>query len=165
MSPDESTLRKLEKLAEQLNASTDELNRVIESLESRLARMSLGITVWLVNAWLDRPYVDELDKTEAVILGYAKTKDGWRICAATAHLRWFHDGNEYDIVDLSEPTPLTLRSREIRIAACDCLDDLLGRMADLARHRLEGIERAKAVAADRREAEIKVWDKYHRSSK
>ena len=140
----------LEKLAKNLNDSSDEVNRALADAETKLVSLNIGLEVW---------YPHELDGSDATggvrlyevtehvsdVLGFARVEGKW--CLAVKRIRvatGFYEGdsqcpytNEYlDRV----PQPLLNQSRNLRIKALTVLPDFLKHMASHVRETAGKVE-------------------------
>src|SRR5690348_11647098 len=78
-------LRKLSARASALNAATDELNAALETIETQLNALNLGVETWLdqIPQTLAHTFVyDDSDpatsrETHDTELGYCRLADGW----------------------------------------------------------------------------------------
>ena len=130
----------LEKLAKNLNDSSDEVNRALADSETKLVSLNIGLEIW---------YPQELDRRDATgsmrpnevidhvsdVLGFARVGGKWclavkRVTVATG----YYEGdpecsytNEY--LDRA-PEPLLRQSRNLRIKALTILPDFLKHIAN-----------------------------------
>lgn len=122
------TFERISQLAQQLNDSSDEINRVIRQANEKLGDMNIGLEVWLDEQ--SDPGLDD----EGMILGYAKAEDGWQLVVKSLRVRAV-------IGQIAEP--LTKQSRNVRVRAVGLIPKLLSRIADQAETLLDGIKGAK----------------------
>lgn len=135
-------------LARELNAASDLFTKELKAIEAELGSYGLGVDVTLFDATLAvwPPIVSELDgRLEDVTsrLAYGRSRDGWRLLVRTYRARRDADadrGGPARSPHLEEP--LLGASRELRIAAADQIEALLGRMADAARERIASLNTA-----------------------
>lgn len=160
---DMSDLNDLEPLSKRLNAATDELNQVLESIQSRLNALALG-----VEAWLDDNEADTLARKasrdgdeegagarllEVVELGYARHADGWAFVVRTVHYRQVNDPRDrnWDYVDdypamIGDVKPLLKAARHIRVKAVDRIPKLIDALQAEASKVIAAVEQAKKIA-------------------
>src|SRR4051794_38576283 len=97
------TLDDLAPLSKRLMAADDELNQALESVQTRLNALALGVEAWLDSASDDelaRGVIDvSTEKTVRVVeiqqLGYCRVGDGWALAVRTVESTRVRD-NEYD---------------------------------------------------------------------
>ncbi len=148
-------LSDLEDSAKKLNAESDSVVAILESVESRLVGMNIGLETWLeeraIESHTDTDYDDSRDddvgrqiarRTE---VGFAKVAGEW--CLAIrgergdfdAHLGGFEWSHE------KLPTRLRDASRQLRIAALPAIPNLLKAVSEKAKLALANIAEAKKL--------------------
>lgn len=153
MSPDEQKLHTLSELSSQLNAESDDLNSVIESLEQRLATMNIGIAVWCNSLLCDSGWAPIKNYDEEVVgqkasgydLGYARDSGHWRICVRES-VQYLDKNGEFDYAETSPFVPLVNAPRIVRVEAAAELDSLLDELIRKASGYIENIKKAKEIA-------------------
>jgi len=145
------SLSDLRKVAAQLNAASDELNAVIESLEKQLAESKIGLTLWLDDKYvnqelLSEPYEDDEGRTGVIYwgIGYEKLDDQWCI-AARQTSRIELPGGDDSIERIWELKPLVNAPRVVRVEAAGQLEMLVYQLTVKAQAYLESIAKAKAL--------------------
>ena len=154
----ESEMQKLAHLTAELNTKSDELNTLIQALDTRLTSMNAGVTVWLdcpvlaagkfmgdlPDIGLDWNYPGHLK--EGYNLGYARVGDEWHI--AVQYTVWEvttdEDGDE-QIVEhhIDYPQTLLSASRLVRLEAAAVLDVLVREIMKRVEIYLSDIERTR----------------------
>jgi len=125
MSPSESkaasvqtNFQTLSTVASSLNSASDELTRVIGTLDEALKKLNLGLTVWVI--FEDRSDEHDPSHYDADQIGYCKVNGKWGI--SLRHI-W---GNEvFDDHKEDGPWPFTEAPRELRIRSVDKIADLI----------------------------------------
>ena len=142
----------LERVARNLNDSSDEVNRALADAEARLVSFKIGLEVW---------HPQELDCSDATgsirpnevteyvsdVLGFARIEGKWCLCVKrVAVATGYYEGdqqcpytNEY--VDRA-PEPLLRQSRNLRIKALTVLPDFLKHMASHVEETFKDVEMA-----------------------
>jgi len=157
-------LKGLEKTAKKLNAETEELNSVIDDLESRLAKMGIGVSAWTGQILGEREWTEEREGQpwassnpfyaaqsnsykvyfkSGLELGYAKVGESWVIAVRKTR------GEGSDPEDLKwsdeEPTALLSASRNIRVEAAQHLEKVVAAIQRRAEGFIQDISGAKAL--------------------
>jgi hypothetical protein len=128
------SLDKLARIAQQLNAETDDLKNTVEGLDKTLGKMKLGVSVWL-DELIEDGAASEL---KGYKLGYAKVKDKWRIAVQGVAKKGA--ATEAPTVALSKAPRL------VKVHAVSRLDDLLGALTERAEAFLVDIREARGTA-------------------
>ncbi len=171
MSPIKEQLHSLGVLSRKLNEEADALNEMYEDLEDDLQRQGVGVSVWLddfaARARGQQKALNSLGRTptpidpvfpglamttssdgaEGYSLGYARVRDKWRL--AVRPMRTLPELNEGGdlVVEVGTPAPLLEASRGVRIEAARYLELLLEALEVEVREHLDGIRRARSIAA------------------
>jgi hypothetical protein len=157
--PIADSLARLRESAARFNKVTDTFNDTIAAVEDELARIGVGLTVWLeetqqlisVENWGSG---GNHDRARAKALGYTKLDEGW--CLAVKPVVWVRglaDGDENcpweELRDDGTPVALLKAPRLVRVEAAQHLENLLDALADHADHLVGSVEAAhgKVVAA------------------
>ncbi len=150
------TITELSSLSKKLNKDSNKLNSIISSINESLAKLNLGLEVWLTTPvvsddWKD--YDDTSDRVapwcEATILGYTRVEDQWQLTVQEATLVKLDDryGNEYNEAKNSRtPIPLLKASREVRLNAMSLLPMLLDELKRRGEELLQEIAKAEQAA-------------------
>ena len=154
------TINGLSRLSEKLNKKSNQLNSIISTANSKLAKLNLGAEVWLLREPIQvgdfhDTYDDECEHRidrwrSATILGYSKVDDEWELSVkeVTFQTQFNPPGNDYEeVVNPKEPVSLLQASREVRINAMRVLPTLLDRLEKAANLLLESIQKAEETAA------------------
>jgi hypothetical protein len=155
---DMTELDDLTPLSKRLNAATDELNKVLETIQTKLNALAIGVEVWLGSSprhVLDSRIVDAKGNRRTIReaqLGYARQGEGWALVVRYASYdmtreanreEWeYVDGNPYAI----EVKPLLRAAREHRVRAVDVLPYLIDALKAEAEKVIGSVEKAKKVA-------------------
>lgn len=130
-------LSELKSSANQLNAATDVINAALQSTESQIRDMNIGLECWPVDCEIDRQWSTiNYHSFDATYLGFARISKSW--CLAVRTRSGFDNGEDcprdYRIAWAAEgePSPLLKASRPIRIAALEKLPLLVGALKQLA---------------------------------
>ncbi len=123
-------LSELEGLAHKLNAESNSINIIIDSVESRLQAANPGIECWLCPLQAE----DEDGAGDSGELGFAKLSGTWRL---------FIKNRTHKYVVSSELVPLSQTSRALRIAALRELPRLIEAITQKVRDNVQAIEDAK----------------------
>jgi len=130
----QASLRKLASLSHNLNEASDRLTAELNSVETAINKLKLG-----VGAWVEIRSEDTGDGfTRICSLGYSKSKGKWGLV-----LYECLDGMDED----GELTPLRDASRDLRIEAAEKLNAL---MEKLAKEAAETTEKVTKQAAETR---------------
>ncbi|MCH7960605.1 MAG: hypothetical protein IID08_10755 [Candidatus Hydrogenedentes bacterium] len=156
MNPTNKDLNKLAEVASQLNTETDDLNRLIISLEERLAGMQIGLECWCgltiepVERFGENYETDEKDKfRESWNLGYCKIGDAWRIAIRREIDDYAPPYDQWDFAGVVTATLTSLANapRHLRISFAEHLDTLISSLTELAERRVEEMQKAKKELA------------------
>lgn len=147
------TLKNLSAVANTLKAETEELNRVIADLNTRIAQTGIGVSVWLDHETilLDSKQAEEktddgepLHVTTGWALGYCKTDDVWTIAVRkTERLHCLAEDNGSDEFSWENPIPLLKAPRNVRIEAAPYLEMVLVTLGQRAAQFVQNIAQAK----------------------
>ena len=148
----DSIFASLESSAEDLNAASDEANRVLADVEERLVGYNIGFETWYgvpLTCSDSEGGIGAFEKSEEVVdvLGFAQIDKAW--CLAVKKIRrvsGFYQGDEdcpYTNEFLEAPAvPLLNQSRELRTRAATVLPDFLSYVAEEIRKKASEIGRA-----------------------
>jgi hypothetical protein len=140
----------LTSVAADLNQASDELTRVVNSLDSALQRLNVGIVAWVLISKNNDERFSHLYECEQV--GYAKVNGNW--CLAIRRLA----GNESspEAEEVRDIWPFNDAPRGMRLRAIEKLPEVIDA---LARSALRTTERLKKKLAETRgfAASIGVW--------
>jgi CheY-like chemotaxis protein len=168
-------LKDLSDLSSRLNASTDELNQHLKTIEERINDLSLGVEAWVTrnplqqefssewaalthNAVLSTPLGQPVRERTASELGYSRFPDGWRLAVRTVTYRQtkvhagsvaWDDPTDRDggAVEISrDAKPLLRASRTIRILAVDRIPALIEALYVTASGIVDAVEKARQIA-------------------
>ena len=162
MAPNKSSVDALKKLAVTLNQETEDLNKLIENLESELDSCKIGVSIWLDVVLDKRTSIeiverhgrdpDEEQVREGWDLGYCKVGDKWRIAVKKTRSGSRDDttdqfGNDESVwADVGNPLPLVQAPRVVRVQAASLLDDLLETLHRRVAGFVKDIQEAKNLA-------------------
>jgi hypothetical protein len=141
-------------LAKKVNETTDQINQIISTLNEKLAKLNLGVEIWL-----DRPGC-ALDATgwqvqhatcrtrNLWLLGYSRLDAGWQLTVKqVTEESAIDDGGEEHLEELNPRYfPLLSASRKLRLAALDQVPRLLDEMNDEGRKLLDTVSTARKLA-------------------
>lgn len=148
MSPTAGSLFELEILSDKLNTQTEELNSVIADLDKRLGAMRLGVTVWLVDDFINRtPVANQPNNIFVWEIGYAKVKEEWCIAARHSSGFWSEEFQHWDLNPVTEAVPLLKAPRIVRVEAAALLDKLINELKDRVTGYVASLENAKHLVA------------------
>jgi len=148
------TFSTLAELSEKLNSKTDNLNAVITSFNENLARLNLGIEVWIDADPLERKNVRNETRTRSclaadlTVLGYCRTDEGWQLAVKTAtKIEYTENGGlREELVDEASPQPLLKAARQVRLTAIPQLPRIVSELEGRARALLISFEQAEQMA-------------------
>jgi len=157
---DVADLEDLAPLSKRLNAATDEPNQVLESIQSRLNALSLGVEAWLdseesdaLAIRVDEENGDGSRTLASVELGYGRYSDGWMLLVREVRYRqsyephalmWeYEEGDRPSMVDTK---PLLKASRHLRVKAVDRIPKLIDALTVEASNVIAAVEKAKKIA-------------------
>src|SRR5581483_12006568 len=124
-------LAELKDAAAKLNAQSDSINEIIQTVERQIAATNVGLELW-----------ERLDDEE---LGWSKLNDRWCFVVRS----WLEPEPDDE---RREPTcmvhgPLLGEPRTLRIKALEMLPQFVRRLTSEAREAIKIIERAKALVS------------------
>lgn len=145
---------RLNRVTDGLNARADETNRIIRDTNAKLAKLNVGVELWLMHAsW--PVFALSPDRgtgfAEGLQLGYAKVGDAWQLAVRPVQAtQKFFEGDEsmpwVEISPKGPPRALLDTSRMERVAAVAHLDNLIDALAERLEGYLGDIELAAARA-------------------
>jgi hypothetical protein len=135
--------------AEKLNTASDHFTQELETIESELGELSLGLEVTLEQPLTYGDLTEDRDD-EGVrppiqsrlnnYLGYGRYRGSWRLLVRT--FRDYEDrGGNLERSVLEQETSLMDSSRDLRIAAAEQIESLLQAIAKGAQVRLESLSK------------------------
>jgi hypothetical protein len=155
---DKKALSSLSLLSDRLKSVTDELNVAVESIETRLNRLNLGVEAWVTSSPLQQhrteSFIDEtgepVRRRIATELGYTKLPDGWGLAVRTA-IYWevleqrdgWTEGNQESVSDVK---PLLRATRTIRAIAVDRIPELIEALNESGSKLIEAVEKARKIS-------------------
>jgi len=163
MSPFDENLAKLSVAAKKLNTKTEDLSRLIGSVEATLAASQLGLTVWLetiLSRGAARETTDQNGKPignryecDAWLLGYDKVEDAWHVATkrilVRADQQMSGTHREEERLDLGEAIPLLKAPRSVRVEATPYLEGLVVLLTSRAEYLSQEVDKAeKSFAKD-----------------
>jgi CheY-like chemotaxis protein len=186
-------LKDLSDLSARLNASTDELNQHLKTIEDRINDLSLGVEAWVTrsplqqefssewaaltrNAVLSTPLGQPVRERTASELGYSRFPDGWRLAVRTVTYRqtkvhagsvgWDDPtGRDDGAVEISrDAKPLLRASRTTRILAVDRIPALIEAIYVTASGIVDAVEKARQIADSLNAADQSPWSPIDHSS-
>jgi len=157
----EEILKELKSISEALNGSSDSLTSTISQINEEINKLNLGIEVWLWGSPLQQgkrsvvssshptPNVSSL-QSGALILGYARTSEGWGLAVQEVDLEeGFYEGDsDYpftNVLEKGKPMPLLRTTRTVRYAAVRLIPLLLQSLKDKGNNLLKDITVAKEL--------------------
>jgi 5-methylcytosine-specific restriction protein A len=148
------TFSTLAALSEQLNSKTDNLNVVITAFNENLARLNLGIEVWIDADPLERKNVRQENRghlcwvADLTMLGYCRADDSWQLAVKNAtRIEYTENGGiREELIEARIPQPLLRASRDIRLAAVEKLPRVMMELESRARMLLASINQAEEMA-------------------
>lgn len=131
MAKSRDPLSSLLEASDRINQVSDELTRIISTLETALGRLNIGVPIWL-----PEPIEKEVDSESGQVyeerLGYDKADDKWGI---------------YLCEDLNGETTASKRlkdaNREQKLRAIEHLEPLISELAKKAEEKINRIDSAK----------------------
>src|SRR5260370_22595641 len=114
----QTNFQSLSAVASSLNAASDELTRVVGTLDEALKRLNLGLTVWVTFA--DRSDEQDPSRYDVDQIGYCRVNDKWGI--SLRHI-WGHEA--FDAHNEDGPWLFTNAPRELRLSSIDKIADLI----------------------------------------
>jgi hypothetical protein len=149
------TINELSSIALKLNQKSDQLNALITSINSKLAKLNFGIEVWL-----ESHPVKENGNAKA-FLGYCKSKDEWQLAVWDPNDALEVEDRPSVRLAGSNVWPLTEASRELRLLAMPLIPKLLDGIKDKAEELLRGLEAAEKAAESlgdgKTRPRVKLW--------
>ncbi len=147
-------LKNLEATARELNIDSDKLNRIIASLNLKLAAMNLGF-----EGWLDQPletseieplYLSDEKQSYRhyeTVLGYAEVEGKWQLALkTTGFLDEVAEANDEpppsQRLNIPQLKSLLKASRQLRLKALAAMPDLLDALNERASGMVETIQGA-----------------------
>lgn len=156
MVPIEEKLQALSKLATKLNEKTDELNDIIDGLNTRLGAANLGVSVWLEEEWHELlvsarssvEYEEHVtgERRTCWLLGYAKVDNQWQLAARYVNVVENKVDEEVDFYDLQGHMPLSRAPRQVRVEASAHFEDLVEALMKRVESFVRSIDEAKELA-------------------
>jgi hypothetical protein len=157
---DMGDLKDLEPLAKRLNAATDSLNEILQTIQDRLNTLAIGVEVWLGKALEESDWRDIVDRDQEPIpgcreytaeeLGYGRIGDGWALLVRTR--RYVQDPDDHSVAarevfdDGYGEKPLLHASRKLRLAAVPLIPRLIDEIKAEAERSIAAVEQAKKIA-------------------
>ena len=114
----QTNFQALSTIAPSLNTASDELTRVVGTLDEALKRLNLGLTVWVTST--DRGDDQDPARYDIDQLGYCRVDDKWGI--SLRHI-WGHEA--FDAHNEEGPWLFTNAPRELRLRSVDKIADLI----------------------------------------
>ena len=145
-------IAELSPLAKQVNQKTDEINRVISTLNDKLAKLNLGIEVWLDhprNALAVSDWEDEATHRERTFwfFGYDRLGDKWQLAVKEVTEELTIEDGEENVEEVNPKFfPLLSASRTLRLAALEQIPRLLDQMKEEGKKLLETVSAAEKLA-------------------
>ena len=124
------TLEQLNKISDDLNTTTTELNEMLKSIENNLIEMKLGVSAW-TESTIKIPSTN--GGNVEYKLGFCRIKDEWKLVCQKV------DGHTGRLI------PLLYSSRIIRMEACKSIDELLARLIEKASKFLSDVHDVKTI--------------------
>jgi hypothetical protein len=117
--------------ADRLNAATDVINAGLQSAESQIREMNIGLECWPPHCELERRPTSGFF-FEADYLGFARVSKSW--CLAVRAMWGFDNGEDEpsSLTPEGEPGALLKAPRPIRIAALEKLATLIAALKEVA---------------------------------
>jgi methyl-accepting chemotaxis protein len=126
----------LSTVATSLNAASDELTKVVGSLDEALKKLNVGLTVWVPFRFREHPQADWYDRDQ---IGYTKVQGTWGL--ALRHIWGDEEDHHEDGPWLFKDAP-----RELRIECLDELPEVIEQLATSATATTKRVqEKAKQV--------------------
>lgn len=123
----------LSTIATSLNTASDELAKVVGTVDETLKKLNLGLTVWVPFRFRgDDDYPQEYDQDQ---IGYAKVNGTWGIS-----LRRIWGDESRDIYHEDGPWPFNAASRELRLLAVDMIPGLIEALAKNATNTTKRVQ-------------------------
>ncbi len=149
-------LSDLAPLAQKVNKQSDQINRTISSIHEKLAKLNLGIEVWLDdnlrNALECSAWSDEASMRVRTIsyLGYDRFDGKWQLVVKEVNEEYTVDelGEEQVEVVNPEYTPLLQASRNLRLAALPKIPLLLDELKWKGKELLDTVKHAEKFAEE-----------------
>ena len=141
-------------IAKQLNEKTDQINKILATVNRKLAKLNLGVTVWLDETLPAAPcrWIEDENGVrcrDAFYLGYGRLDDKWGLLVknVTEEIKLDREGREY----IEEIGPVRKASvlngtRNARLAALEQLPELLGVLKGKGERLLKLIDDAEETA-------------------
>jgi hypothetical protein len=124
-------ISELAPIAKQLNEQTDQINKTISAINRKLAKLNLGIEIWLDKPLSADPWVEDDNEVrcrDAFYLGYGRLGDTWELLAkeVTEEIKHDHEGREYiEEFGRDRRASLLKGTRNARLSALEQLPELL----------------------------------------
>jgi hypothetical protein len=152
-------LSNLKERASKLNAESDSINKILESVEGSLVAMNIGLATWLESGSAVEEHTarDEVENrngdlvrqriTYRTELGFSKVAGEWCLAIRVEKREEYPDfpGEEGDWSHEGEPIRIADASRQTRIAALRLLPELLAAIDNRAKDALGAIDEARKL--------------------
>jgi hypothetical protein len=149
---DSTNLTELVELSTQLNSRSDDLNRLIEALNSQLVASNLGLEFWLeTNPLSDTGLfygASNIKSQQLKYLGYVKIEGEWQLAVRDdlIEYQWDQEIQVETPVSTVRRFPLLKCTRDTRLKAADLFDELLEGLKETVIAKLAVIKRAEESA-------------------
>jgi hypothetical protein len=157
----EEVLKELKSISEVLNDTSDSLTTTLTEINQEINNLNLGIQAWLESSPLisgrrrpapenyPTPYVHTVEEG-ALILGYARTTEGWGLAVKEADIQeGFYEGDSdcpfTEALEKTKPMLLLKAARPVRAAAIRLIPLLLQSLKDEGNKLLKDIAVAKKL--------------------
>ena len=148
--------KKLKEVAARLNKESDSLNTIIQKIQDKVNSYNIGLEVWQKNPFLSREITTGDGSRQSTMLekflGYRKFSEGWGFAYQEKGIYYERtEEHDYDWEKIGEsirehPVLLLKASREVRIAALECLQRLVDQIYDEVEAALDTIDKTKKLA-------------------
>ena len=155
----EEVLKELKSISEALNNSSDSLNSTLTQINDEINKLNLGIEVWLERSPLilvngkapENPPTpnDHTLEEGALILGYARTSEGWGLAVKEAKFQEGFYGRDAKLLlretHEKKVVPLLKTPRPVRAAAIRLIPFLLKALKKEGYHLLKDVQKAQKI--------------------
>jgi len=145
-----SFFSELRTVAADLNAVSDELGKSIAEIDAALKSLNLGITVWVRIRGEDVDVERDCYSYWSDDIGYSKVSARWGICLR--HV----EGDASEDTQSTEAWLFNDAPRTLRLAAIDCIVELLQRLSEEGQATTQKIKEKLADAQEVASAVIKA---------
>lgn len=151
-----ANLNDLAKVSKELNAKSNEVNKILQDLEKKLVAMNLGIEVWIPDSPLSsEKKTEEEENQDGDVIGSHRVSvdevlgfDGRRLVHKTVYYREDPAINwqkTWQVEQELSSQPLLQASRDLRIEAMNHIEPLINALIEKGKRMIKGIEQGRNI--------------------